>query len=440
MATPHATRRADPAPDAIYGARLRHERYIASILLGVVALGGAIVGWRILTVEAASGWRILAVIAAIAAYYTTVLFERRLVRSKVWFRTTLEVSAVSLVLMLDAAAGPDFLFTSSTSSVYLLTVAISCLRLDTSISIYAAVLAITQQLAIYLYVFVVKGAELPLMGGAVSRQRMFQELGFRLGVVSLIGVLGVLLARTLKREIRQAADEARVRAAFGSYVDRRVMKRVLAGDLKMEPERRIITVMFVDIRNFTGLTESSDPAELFAMLNDTLDAFAAIVQRQGGIVNKFLGDGLMAIFGAPEAQADHPRRSIRTALLVAEEARKRCETETFPNLAIGIGIHTGETIVGDIGGKRREYTAIGDVVNVAARVESANKELGTTILITRAMKDAVGNDVDTRETPPVSLRGRVGQIELFEVRGMREDITKSVKVKSEPKSAAGGVT
>ena len=74
------------------------------------------------------------------------------------------------------------------------------------------------------------------------------------------------------------------------------------------------------------------------------------------------------------------------------------------------------------------------MVNVAARVESANKELGTTILITRAMKDAVGDDVDTRETPPVSLRGRVGEIELFEVRGMRQDITKSVKVKSEPKS------
>jgi adenylate cyclase len=424
-------RRTDP----IYGARLRHERYIAGIVLGVAALGSVIVGWRILTVEAKSGFRILAFIGVVVAYYTSVLFERRLVRSKVWFRTTLEVSGASLVLILDAAAGPDFLFTSSTSYVYLLAVVVSCLRLDTVISVYAAVLAIVQQLAIYLYVFVVQRAELPLMGGAISRPRMYQELGFRLGVLAMIGVLGFLLARTLKREITQAADEARVRAAFGSYVDRRVVKRVLAGDLKMEPERRIITVMFVDIRNFTGLTESSDPAELFAMLNDTLDAFAAIVQRQGGIVNKFLGDGLMAIFGAPEAQADHPRRAIRTALLVAEEARKRCDEKSFPNLAIGIGIHTGETIVGDIGGKRREYTAIGDVVNVAARVESANKELGTTILITRAMKDAVGNDIDTRETPPVSLRGRVGQIELFEVRGMREDITKSVKLKSESDSA-----
>ncbi|MDB4993499.1 MAG: Adenylate cyclase [Myxococcaceae bacterium] len=421
--------------DPIYGARLRHERYIAVIVLALAVLSTAIVGWRILTVESTSGIRILAFIAVISVYYTRVLFERRLVRAKLWFRTTLEVSGASLVLTLDAAAGPDFLFTSSASYVYLLAVAISCLRLDTMISAYAAVIAIVEQLAIYLYVFEVKGAELPIMGGAISRPRMFQELGFRLGVCALIGVLGFLLARTLKREITQAAEEARVRAAFGSYVDRRVMKRVLAGDLKMEPERRIITVMFVDIRNFTGLTESSDPAELFAMLNDTLDAFAAIVQRQGGIVNKFLGDGLMAIFGAPEAQADHPRRSIRTALLVAEEARKRCEAKSFPNLAIGIGIHTGETIVGDIGGKRREYTAIGDVVNVAARVESANKELGTTILITRAMKDAVGDDVETRETPPVSLRGRVGQIELFEVRGMREDITKSVKVKSEPKSA-----
>ncbi|MEO6576904.1 MAG: adenylate/guanylate cyclase domain-containing protein, partial [Polyangiaceae bacterium] len=187
----------------------------------------------------------------------------------------------------------------------------------------------------------------------------------------------------------------------------------------IEPERRLITVMFVDIRDFTRLSESTDPSELFRVLTEALDAFAIAVQREGGIVNKFLGDGLMAIFGAPEPQQDHARRAVRASLVIAEAARIRREDGRFPKLNIGVGIHTGYAIVGDIGGTRREYTAIGDVVNVAARVEAANKAMGTTILITDPVREAVGADADVRPAGPVKLRGRVAEVEIFELRAMR---------------------
>ena len=168
-----------------------------------------------------------------------------------------------------------------------------------------------------------------------------------------------LLSTTLREEIARAASEAQqrqiVRTAFGSYVDSRVVDRVLAGDIKVKPERRVITVMFVDIRGFTRMAESQDPTLVFRRLDEILEAFAIEVQRQGGIVNKFLGDGLMAIFGAPEEQLDHPQRAVVAALRILEAARQQRDDGRFPGLAVGVGIHTGEAVVGDIGGARREY-------------------------------------------------------------------------------------
>lgn len=402
---------------ALADAQVRHEGYIARMVLMTCLLGVAIISWRIATVESTKGFQMLCFALVVSAYYGTVLFDQSLPRWKCWMRSTLEVSAASVIMILDAQTGADYLVTSSTSYLYMLAVVITCLRLDTTLSIYTSFLAIAQQLGVYAYAFLASG-ELHYSGPGFSTQRLLQELVFRLGALGVAGLLGFLLTRTLKREIEKAGEDARVRSAFGSYVDERVVKRVLKGDLKIAPERRPITVMFVDIRDFTRLAETSDPAQLFQMLNEVLDAFAVAVQRQGGLVNKFLGDGLMAIFGAPEAQTDHCRRAVRAALMIEEAALLRRTDGRFPGLSIGIGIHTGETIVGDIGGARREYTAIGDVVNVAARVEAANKELGTTILVTQAVADAIGNDVDLRPTRAVTLRGRSAPIELFEVSAM----------------------
>lgn len=124
----------------------------------------------------------------------------------------------------------------------------------------------------------------------------------------------------------------------------------------------------------------------------------------------------MAIFGAPEHQADHPRRAVRAALQIEEAARVRREDGRFSDLTIGIGIHTGEAMVGDLGGHRCEYTAIGDVVNVASRVESANKTLNTTILITDAVMPSVSNEVTLKPHLDVALKGRAASVDLYQVR------------------------
>ena len=401
--------------DPLERARIRHERIIALLALGASIIGIGVVATRILTVEAWGGWRILWIAA-----FSGIVFAARLwwwdplVWWKPWTRTAYEVTSSSAVILVDAFVGADFLvLSSSTGYLHVLAVTVSALRLRPSLCLFAAVFAAAQQAAVYLW-------SLPqLQDRTVPMARHYQELTFRCAVILLVGGVGVMLARTLRREIAAAANEERVRNAFGSYVDMRVVRRVLRGVLRVEPERRIITVMFVDIRGFTAISEkSTDPMQLFTRLNTALDAFATEVQAQGGIVNKFLGDGLLALFGAPESQADHARRAVRAALRIVDRAAALSADGRFPGLKVGVGIHSGEAVVGDLGGSRREFTAIGDVVNVAARVEALNKEHRTSILITEEARALVGGGAELRPLAPTELRGREGKVTLYSVLGL----------------------
>ena len=379
---------------------------------GVIGIGT--VGWRIATVEAWAGQRIL-IIAVISTgiFLARLWYWDHLSWWKPWTRTTFEVTTCSSAILLDALVGPEFLVTSSTGYLHVLAVTVCSLRLRPALSLYAAGLAMAQQAAIYLW-----GLQ-TLPEGAIPAARHYQEMGFRLAVLALIGGVGVQLAYTLAREIAAAANEERVRAAFGSYVDSRVVRRVLRGDLRLEPERRVITVMFVDIRGFTAMAEKAEPIEIFRRLNIALDAMATEVQAQGGIVNKFLGDGLLALFGAPEPQADHARRAVRAGLRIVERVEALARDGRFPDLRVGVGIATGEAIVGDVGGARREFTAIGDVVNVAARVEALTKELLTPILVTEDVVKQLGPGAELRPFAPIELRGRAGKVTVYAVEGLR---------------------
>ena len=408
---------AQPEPGSagpIEAAQERSERTIAAAVVSVAALGVFISSWRSVTVEASQGLRILLFAVVIGLGYALVLLRRRpSSRAEVWARATVEVSCATVIILLDASAGPDFVVSSGTSVLYFLAIGLTSLRLDARLSVYATAMAMAQHLAVYAW-FLMDPA---LQGGrgGVSLARLWQELVFRLAVMGLMGGLGAMVARTLRTETARAAEEQRVRTAFGHYVDRRVVRRVLQGDLRIAPERREVTVLFVDIRDFTRMSESRDAGEVFRLLSGTLDAFSQEVQRQGGIVNKYLGDGLLAIFGAPEDQPDHARRAARAALNIVAEARARAADGRFPGLRVGAGLHTGAVVVGDLGGERREFTAIGDVVNVASRVEASNKELGTSILATRPVVEQVGPGAHTRALPPVRLRGRDAEVELFEL-------------------------
>jgi class 3 adenylate cyclase len=188
--------------------------------------------------------------------------------------------------------------------------------------------------------------------------------------------------------------------------------------------------MFVDVRDFTAFAERASASEAVAALNDFFGLVVPIVMAHGGHANKFIGDGLLAVFGAPERQPDHADR----ALAAAREIARKVEARYGTSLRIGVGVNSGPVIAGSIGGGGRlEFTVIGDPVNVASRVEKATRELGDTILITEATRcllDHRGPALEARGS--VTLRGKSEPIPVYTPAAVHESA-----IEAEKRSSSG---
>jgi class 3 adenylate cyclase len=225
------------------------------------------------------------------------------------------------------------------------------------------------------------------------------------------------LAASFNRMQAGLAERQRLQGAFGTYVDPVLAARLLEqGDDVFTGERREVTVMFVDIRDFTPFAEANTAEDTVARLNALFEIVVPAVVDAGGHVNKFLGDGALAVFGAPNDFADHADAAVSAAVLIHRLVAERFGGE----LRIGIGINTGVVIAGTIGGGGKlEFTLIGDTVNVAARVEQLTKTTGDTILLTLQCVDA------SRSRPPGLidrglhvLKGKSAPVQVF---GLRQE-------------------
>jgi class 3 adenylate cyclase len=208
-------------------------------------------------------------------------------------------------------------------------------------------------------------------------------------------------------------DRERLSDALGSYVAPEVASRVLEEGTKLEPQRVEATIVFVDIRDFTSYSERQPPEQTLARLTEFLELIVPIVAANGGHVNKFLGGGLIAVFGAPTPRGDHADRGLAAAFEIASRVGERYLNE----LKIGIGINSGEVLFGTIGGGgRMEFTVIGDPVNVAGRVERLTRRTGDVILMTEATRAALV--YTSRELVPkgeIQVKGRVQPLSVYSV-------------------------
>ena len=240
--------------------------------------------------------------------------------------------------------------------------------------------------------------------------------------------LGIGFLTTLGLRLTgEERERARLKKMFGRYVSDDVVKVLTEGERPdLSGESVHVTVLFSDIRNFTSISEKLDAHEVVEMLNAYFSRTTEPILIEGGMVNKFIGDAVMAIFGSPVRHPDHARRAIRAALQMAKEAeefkqwmRERFPGRGLPEFGIGIGVHSGEAVIGDIGSvKRTEFTAIGDTVNAASRLEGVTKEMQCVLVASKATVDAAGDGVITGKRETVKVKGKDELIEVFEILGL----------------------
>src|ERR1700726_4148080 len=208
----------------------------------------------------------------------------------------------------------------------------------------------------------------------------------------LAGTVGHQLRRQFAASIQAATARDRVTSLFGQHVSPQVVERLLLEGAGTDSDIRQVAVMFVDFRSFTAGARSRSPQDVVDRLDGAFAVLVEILDRHGGIVNKFLGDGFLALFGAPFEAEDPAHRAVAAGREMLAAMDGINAGSDWP-LRIGIGIHFGEVVAGNIGSPRRkEYTVIGDTVNFASRLEALNKEFGSQLLISTAVREALGED------------------------------------------------
>ena len=232
----------------------------------------------------------------------------------------------------------------------------------------------------------------------------------------IMGTIALLLRKMIESAIAVASEKTKLQDIFGRFVSKDVADQIVSKDLKMGGDNINASVLFLDIRNFTHRSSTMTPEDAVAFLNQLFNFTVAEVEKAGGIVNKFLGDGFMAVFGAPLSLPNSCNAAVICAIGIFEKLQLFNVSRLGENVSLGIGINYGPMVAGVMGtNTRKEYTVIGDIVNTASRIESLNKEFGTSLLISQSVYDNL--DANLKEQfesmPPAMVKGKAQPISIY---------------------------
>ncbi len=408
----------------IMASELQRMRALAAILLFLLAVTSFIATFltrftlRIFD-QGLAPWMPLAAIGPFVVYEfgTVAVLRWRMARNLDFPRLARFANALVetslpgvMIVLLASRMDPQLVFGFWPPLLYFIFILLSTLRLDFWLSLWTGLVA-----AIQLYVLADHFHDLNFLTGEAN-QSPFYHLS-RSAVLLLAGVVAGVVAVRLRRQFENSAAAAatrdRVTNLFGQHVSPAVVERLLAQATDPPSEMRSVCVLFLDIRGFTAMTRVRPAAETVALLNDFFAEMIDVVDRHHGIVNKFLGDGFLALFGAPLHDASAARNALAAGQAMLEAVDKWNATRPEQALRVGIGIHSGEAVTGTVGSpQRKEYTVIGDTVNLAARLEQLTKETGARLLVSEAVRRAAGAD-DATDLGELAIRGYSDKVRVW---------------------------
>lgn len=244
-----------------------------------------------------------------------------------------------------------------------------------------------------------------------------------------LAFVGSLLATLAYQYFSETKEKRYLRQSFQYYLSPHVIAEIVKNpqELKLGGQKRDMTVLFSDIRGFTTLSEKMAPEKLVAFLNEYFTAMTDIVMSRGGVLDKFMGDGLMAFWGAPQEMPDHAQQACLAALEMGRklaELKQEWVAKGLPDISIGVGINSGQMVVGNMGSSQRfDYTVLGDNVNLGSRLEGLNKQYQTQIIVSQFTFERVSSQFSCRFLDKVKVKGKEIPVEIYELTGQRAEGT-----------------
>ena len=319
----------------------------------------------------------------------------------------------AIIFVLGHHMEPSAIFGFWPPLLYFVFILLSTLRLDFWLSLWTgAVAAVQQFLLVCWFVPLELFSETPEHSVLYNLSRSIVLLGSG----AIAGIVAGSLRRQFDQSVRAAAARDRITNLFGQHVSPAVVDRLLAAPTDLASEMREVCVLFLDIRGFTAMTRKRPADETVALLNDFFAEMIDIVDRHNGIINKFLGDGFLALFGAPLEDPKAAVNALAAARGMLEAVDRWNKARPQTTLRVGIGIHLGEAVTGTVGSpQRKEYTVIGDTVNLAARLEQLTKETGSQLLISSSVHRATTGAGGATDLGPLAIRGYDEEVRVWRV-------------------------
>ncbi|MFO1080123.1 MAG: adenylate/guanylate cyclase domain-containing protein [Reyranellaceae bacterium] len=374
-------------------------------------LRGGVAGWVPL---AAVGPFLLYELGVLAVLRRRASRDREFPRFARYGNALIETSLPSVAILVVARhMDPALVFGFWPPLLYFLFILLSTLRLDFGLSLWTGAVAAIEQMALVFWL-------LPIDIGGEGPQSSVVYHASRSLVLLIAGLLAGLVAQAIRRQFEKAvaatAARDRVTNLFGQHVSPAVVDRLLATRSDPPSEIREVCVLFLDIRGFTAMTRRQPADRTVALLNDFFAEMIDVVDRHNGIINKFLGDGFLALFGAPLEDS----RAAANALAAGQDMLRAVDAWNAARpatpLRVGIGIHIGEAVTGTVGSpQRKEYTVIGDTVNLAARLEQLTKETGARLLVSSSVHAATEGADGAADLGRLEVRGYDTAVRVWRV-------------------------
>ncbi|HMV41743.1 MAG TPA: adenylate/guanylate cyclase domain-containing protein [Leptospiraceae bacterium] len=305
--------------------------------------------------------------------------------------------------------------------VYFFFILLSTLRLNFKLSLFTSFVAAAEYLGLCLYYYNTNQIKsLNMM--SIELPLFYLRSCFFLIGGGISGLVAVQIREGFLKSIETIEEKKQLMNVFGQHVSPEVVDKLLNQNVDIDSEIKHVCVMFLDIRNFTSFSENKSPVEVVNFLNTLFAFMIEIVNQNNGIINKFLGDGFMAVFGAPISNGRDCYNAVKASREILSMTKEYIRVSKIPPTKIGIGLHSGNAVTGNVGSElRKEYTVIGDVVNLASRIEQLTKQYEIEFLMTedvfiQAMQipnEMANNELDWREIDTVRVKGRITPVKIF---------------------------